>query len=231
MTSGERNPERRGVYQQIFANVRGIEELRGAIAQAVRELRAAMEKDDNSAVTMAHIRNLDDVDPGSLARAYALAERSCIYWPAPGQIRELAGHSEGDEAQSALEWTLGYLEAHGIEGRAKGGAVAFGEDGAGRRVMLAVEPLVEAPEIPVRIRKTLAALGSGQARRGLFYLSQHPLVKAETNGGPAHGGWDEAPGGESPTKTAERIERQWARCYRQALREQIPSQTASRRTQ
>ena len=69
-------------------------DLRRAIARAVRQLREAMEKEDNCAVTAAHVRNLKEIDPEALARAYALAEKTCTYWPTPGQIRELAGWSE-----------------------------------------------------------------------------------------------------------------------------------------
>jgi len=57
-------------------------------------LREAMEKGDNRAVTAAHVCNLTEIDAKTLARAYALAEKTCTYWPNAGQIRELAGWSE-----------------------------------------------------------------------------------------------------------------------------------------
>ena len=224
MKDGGTNLDGDGVYRRIFAGAGNSTELRFAIALAVRELRRAMEKDDNPAVTVAHIRNLDDIDPASLARAYALAEKSCIYWPAPGQIRELAGWSHADDAAAALEWVLTYIAAHGADGRPKGGAVLFGDDGAGRRVVLDTEPIVEAPQTPAQIERTLAALGNGSLKNGLLYVSQHPRVKGWDRA------WDEG-GGDAPTKTAERIERQWMRCYRQTLREQSPSQAVSRRKQ
>jgi len=78
------------VYEQIFAGIRNSRDLAQAIARAVRELREAMEKEDNSAVTAAHVRNLREIDPQALATAYALAEKTCIHWPSPGEIRELA---------------------------------------------------------------------------------------------------------------------------------------------
>src|SRR5580658_8120881 len=79
------------VYEQIFAGVRDSRDLAQAIARAVRELREAMEKEDSSAVTAAHVRNLREIDPQALATAYALAEQTCTYWPTPGQTREPAG--------------------------------------------------------------------------------------------------------------------------------------------
>ncbi len=111
--------------------------LRIAIARAVRQLREAMEKEDNCAVTAAHVRNLKEIDPPALAMAYALAEKTCTYWPTPGQIRELAGWSEETRGRAALQWVFAYLEKHGVEGRARGGGVRFGEDETGRRVLLA----------------------------------------------------------------------------------------------
>jgi hypothetical protein len=201
------NAEERGAYEQIFAEVRNLSDLRHAIARAVRQLREAMEKEDNRAVTAAHIRNLTEIDPKSLARAYALAERTCTYWPSPGQIRELAGWSEETRGGSGLQWVFQYLERHGVEGRARGGGVKFGEDETGRRVLLETEAVVAAPDIPAEIERTLALLGSGSARQGLSYVSQHPVVK----------GWDDF-AGDAGSRTAERIESQWIRCYRQIVR-------------
>ena len=133
------------MYEQIFAEVRNASDLRRAIARAVRQLREAMEKEDNCAVTAAHVRNLTDIDPEALAQAYALAEKTCTYWPSPGQIRELAGWSEESKGAAALEWVFRYLEKHGCEGRAQGGGVRFGEDETGRRVLLETEAIVAAP--------------------------------------------------------------------------------------
>jgi hypothetical protein len=50
------NPEERDIYERIFAEVRNPSDVRGAIARAVRQLREAMEKEDNCAVTAAHVR-------------------------------------------------------------------------------------------------------------------------------------------------------------------------------
>ena len=111
------------VYAEIFADVRDSSDLPHAIARAVRQLREAMEKEDNCAVTAAHVRNLREIDPAALATAYALAERTCTYWPTPGQIRELAGWSEESRSRAALQWVFTYLEKHGVEGRARGGGV------------------------------------------------------------------------------------------------------------
>lgn len=208
------------VYERIFAGVRNVEDLRVAIARAVRELRGAMEKEDNGTVTKAHIRNLDDLTPEALARGYALAEKTCIYWPAPGQIRELAGCSETEEAEEGLRWVLDYLEAHGLEGRPTGGGVIFGEDEAGRRVRVRMEAAVEAPRLPERIVNALARLGSGTANDGLRRLAQHPRLAKGSE-------WD----GEDAARTAERIERQWARCYRLAAHEDFAGQQKTGRTQ
>jgi hypothetical protein len=141
------------VYEQIFAGVRNSSELAQAIARAVRQLREAMEKEDNCAVTEAHVRNLREIDPAALASAYALAEESCTYWPTPGQIRELAGWSEEAKSRSALQWVFQYLAMHGPEGRARGGGVRFGEDETGRRVLLEPEAVIPAPEIPAADRQ------------------------------------------------------------------------------
>jgi hypothetical protein len=194
-------------YDEIFAGVRTAAEVRHAIARAVRTLRAAMEKDDNSAVTTAHVRNLAEIDPEALALAYAAAEKSCIYWPTPGQIRELAGWSEETRGRAALQWVFRYVAAHGTEGRARGGGVRFGEDESGRRVLLETEPVVAAPSLPGEVAATLAALGCGTVKQGLRYVSQHPVVK----------GWDEFTG-DTAARTAERIEGQWIRCYVQSVR-------------
>jgi hypothetical protein len=199
--------EEREGYERIFAEVRNPSDLRHAIARAVRQLREAMEKEDNCAVTAAHVRNLTDIDPAALASAYALAEKTCTYWPSPGQIRELAGWSEESGARAALEWVFRYLEKHGCEGRALGGGVRFGEDESGRRVLLEAEAIVAAPALPTEIEKTLAMLGSGSTKQGLRYLSQHPLVK----------GWDNF-SGDAASRAAERIEGQWIRCYLRAMR-------------
>ena len=110
-----------------------------------------MEKEDNCAVTAAHVRNLTDIDPEALALAYTLAEKTCTYWPSPGQIRELAGWSEESRGGAALEWVFRYLEKHGCEGRAQGGGVRFGEDETGRRVLLETEAIVAAPALPAEI--------------------------------------------------------------------------------
>jgi hypothetical protein len=195
------------VYEEIFAEVQDGGDVRHAIARAVRQLRAAMEKEDNCAVTAAHVRNLAEIAPEALARAYAAAEKSCIFWPTPGQIRELAGWSEESRGRDALQWVLRYLALHGVDGRAYGGGVHFGEDESGRRVLLATEPLVAAPSLPGEIEATLARLGSGTAKHGLRYVSQHPVVQ----------GWDSFTG-DAASKTAERIEGQWIRCYRHIMR-------------
>ena len=63
------NAEERDVYGRIFAEVRNPSDVRGAIARAVRQLRAAMEKEDNCAVAAAHVRSLADIDPAALAVA------------------------------------------------------------------------------------------------------------------------------------------------------------------
>ena len=201
------NPEGQDIYERIFAQARNGSDVRGAIARAVRQLREAMEKEDNSAVTAAHVRNLADIDPGALAVAFALAEKSCTYWPSPGQIRELAGWSEESRGGAALKWVFGYLEKHGCEGRAQGGGVRFGEDETGRRVLLEREPIVAAPALPAEIAAALALLGSGSTKQGLRYVSQHPAVK----------GWDNFCG-DAASRSAERIEGQWIRCYLRAMR-------------
>src|ERR1700733_6228902 len=201
------NDNSTNVYAQIFAGVRNRVELAQAIARAVRQLREAMEKEDNCAVTAAHVRNLREIDPTALASAYALAEETCTYWPTPGQIRELAGWSEETKSRSALQWVFQYLALHGVEGRARGGGVRFGEDETGRRVLLEPEAVIPAPEIPAEIEATLATLGSGSAKQGLRYVSQHPVAK----------GWENFHG-DAASRTAERIERQWMRCYLHAIR-------------
>src|ERR1700744_1436120 len=169
------------VYQEIFAGVRSRADRAHAIARAVRQLREAMEKEDNCAVTAAHVRNLKEIDPAALALAYAMAEKTCTYWPTPGQIRELAGWSEETRGRAALQWVFAYLAKHGVEGRAHGGGVRFGEDETGRRVLLGSEVVVPAPVIPEEIQATLAALGSGAVKQGLHYVSQHPVVKGWDN--------------------------------------------------
>jgi hypothetical protein len=201
------NPEERDMYEQIFAEVSNAADLRRAIARAVRQLREAMEKEDNRAVAAAHVRNLTDIDPEALAQAYSLAEKTCTYWPSPGQIRELAGWSEESRGAAALEWVFRYLEKHGCEGRAKGGGVRFGEDETGRRVLLETEAVIAAPPLPAEIEITLASLGGGSTRQGLHYVSQHPVVK----------GWDNF-SGDAASRSAERIEGQWIRRYLRAMR-------------
>jgi hypothetical protein len=194
-------------YDEIFAGVTSVRDLQHAIARAVRHLREAMEKEDNRAVTAAHMRNLCEIDGASLAMAYAAAERSCTFWPSPGQIRELAGWSEETRARAALQWVFSYLTNHGVDGRPRGGGVTFGEDETGRRVLLSTAPVVAAPELPEEIAAALTLLGGGQAKQGLRAASQHPVVK----------GWDGVTG-EAASRTAERIEGQWVRCYLHALR-------------
>jgi hypothetical protein len=195
------------IYQEIFTGVKTTTDLRHAIARAVRTLREAMEKEDNRAVTAAHVRNLADIDAHALGTAFALAEKTCTYWPTPGQIRELAGWSDEVHSREALQWIFGYLAKHGIEGRPRGGGVRFGEDETGRRVMLGSEIVESAPEIPADIVAALAALGSGAVKQGLRFLSQHPVVK----------GWDSF-SGDAASRTAERIEGQWIRCWLQSGR-------------
>src|ERR1700723_1421122 len=168
------NDNSTNVYAQIFAGVRNRVELAQAIARAVRQLREAMEKEDNCAVTAAHVRNLREIDPQALATAYALAEKTCTYWPTPGQIRELAGWSEETRSKAGLQWVLEYLEKHGAEGRPRGGGVRFGEDDTGRRVLLEREAVIPAPPIPAEIEAVLTTMGSGSAKQGLRYVSQHP---------------------------------------------------------
>ena len=219
------NGEERDIYERIFAEVRNRSEVRGAIARAVRQLRAAMEKEDNCAVAAAHVRSLADIDPAALAAAYAMAEKTCTYWPSPGQIRELAGWSEESRGGAALEWVFRYLEKHGCEGRALGGGVRFGEDESGRRVLLEREAIVAAPAFPAEIEAALMLVGSGSTKQGLRYLSQHPAVK----------GWDNF-AGDSASRSAERIEGQWIRCYLRAMRNGLRAQVYSnppplRRTQ
>jgi len=204
------NPEERDIYERIFTQVRNPSDVRGAIARAVRQLREAMEKEDNCAVTAAHVRNLADIDPEALARAYAMAEKTCTYWPSPGQIRELAGWSEESMGGAALEWVFRYLEKHGCEGRSLGGGVRFGEDESGRRVLLEREAIVAAPALPAEIEAALALLGSGSTKQGLRYVSQHPAVK----------GWDNF-SGDAALRSAERIEGQWIRCYLRAMRKGV----------
>jgi hypothetical protein len=190
------------MYEEIFAGATTPTELRQAIARAVRLLREAMEKEDNAAVTAAHVRNLADIAPEALGRGFALAEKTCTFWPTPGQIRELAGCSDDSLAQSALQWVFRYLTQHGCEGRPRGGGVRFGEDETGRRVLLETEPVVTAPEIPMEIEHALWQIGGGSTRQGLRYVSQHPAVK----------GWDSC-SADVGSRIAARIETQWVRAY------------------
>jgi hypothetical protein len=201
------SPEERDIYGRIFAGINSPSDLRHAIAQAVRQLREAMEREDSCAVTAAHVRNLTDIGPEALALAYALAEKTCTYWPSPGQIRELAGWSDESRGGAALKWVFSYLEKHGCEGRGQGGGVRFGDDGTGRRVLLETESIVAAPALPAEIEIALGLLGSGSIRQGLRYVSQHPVVK----------GWDNF-SGDAALRSAERIEGQWIRCYLRAMR-------------
>jgi hypothetical protein len=207
MKKANGNREERDMYERIFAEVRNPSDLRQAIARAVRQLREALEREDNCAVTAAHIRNLTDIDPEALALAYTLAEKTCTYWPSPGQIRELAGWSEESRGRAALEWVFSYLEKHGCEGRAQGGGVRFGDDESGRRVLLETEAIVAAPALPAEIEIALSLLGGGSTRQGLRYVSQHPVVK----------GWDDF-SSDAASRNAERIEGQWIRCYLRAMR-------------
>jgi hypothetical protein len=204
------------LYAQIFAEVKSLSDLRCAIARAVRQLREAMEKEDNCAVTAAHVRHLTDIEPAALAQAYSMAERTCTYWPSPGQIRELAGWSEESRGWAALEWVFRYLNNHGCEGRALGGGLRFGEDESGRRVLLEIEPIVAAPPLPPETEAALALLGGGSATQGLRYVSQHPVMK----------GWDGL-SGDAGSRNAERIEGQWARCYQRAMRMSHGTPTSS----
>lgn len=190
------------MYEELFAEAGNTTEVRQAIARAVRLLREAMEKEDNRAVTAAHVRNLADIEPAALGRAYALAEKTCTFWPTPGQIRELAGWSDETLAGTALQWVFAYLTRHGCEGRASGGGVRFGEDESGRRVLLETTPVVAAPEIPGEIEHALWQMGGGSTRQGLRYVSQHPAVK----------GWDSL-GPDVASRIAGRIETQWVRAY------------------
>ncbi len=190
------------MYEQIFAEATTPAEVRHAIARAVRLLREAMEKEDNSAVTAAHVRNLADIPPEALGRGYKLAERTCTFWPTPGQIRELAGWSEESLALTALQWVFTYLTRHGCEGRPHGGGVRFGEDETGRRVLLETAPVVIAPEIPMEIEHALWQMGGGSTRQGLRYVGHHPAVK----------GWDSC-GADVASRIAGRIEAQWVRSY------------------
>ena len=195
------------VYQEIFTGVATAVDLRHASARAVRTLREAMEKEDNRAVTAAHVRNLADIEAEALGMAFALAEKTCTYWPTPGQIRELAGWSDEARSREALQWVFAYLEKHGVDGKPRGGGVRFGEDETGRRVMLGSELVEAAPEIPADMVAALIALGSGEVKQGLRYLSQHPAVK----------GWDSF-SGDAASRAAERIEGQWTRCWLHSAR-------------
>ncbi len=194
-------------YEAIFAGVEDVADLRCAIARAVRALRAAMEKEDNLAVTSAHVRNLEELAPDALAVAYATAEKQCTFWPTPGQIRELAGWSDETRGRAALGWVFRYLEAHGVDGRPHGGGVRFGEDGNGQRVVVEALAVIEAASLPAEIAEALRLLTCGEVKAGLRYLQQHPVMQ----------GWDGF-SADGATRTAERIESQWLRCYQQAQR-------------
>jgi hypothetical protein len=74
-------------------------------------------------------------------------------------------------------------------------------------VLLAAEVVIPAPEIPPEIKAILAALGSGSAKQGLQYVSQHPVAK----------GWDTFHG-DAASRTAERVEAQWIRCSLHTMR-------------
>jgi hypothetical protein len=194
-------------YRHLFLGINNAEDMRHAIARAVRTLREAMEKEDNRAVTEAYVRCLGDIAPLALAAAFAEAERICIYWPTPGQMRELAGWSVESRSRERLQWVFAYLAWHGVEGHPRGGGVRFGEDETGRRVLLGSDVVVAAPEIPEDIHDTLVALGSGAVKQGLRYVSQHPVVK----------GWDSF-GADAGVRTADRIEALWVRCSLQTER-------------
>ena len=193
-------------YEAIFADVRDVDDLRRAIAHAVRTLRSAMDKEDNRAVTSAHVRNLEEITPAALACAYATAERQCTFWPSPGEIRSLAGWSEETNARGALGWVFRYLEGHGAEGRARGGGVHFGENDAGQRVLIETTPVVPAPPLPSEIETALRLLTCGSVKDGLRYLCQHPVIR----------GWNEF-AGDSGARAADRIEARWIRSYQQTL--------------
>ena len=141
------------------------------------------------------------------ARLMRWRRRPALTGRRPGQIRELAGWSEETRGRAALQWVFAYLEKHGVEGRARGGGVRFGEDETGRRVLLESEAVIPAPRIPAEIEAALAALGSGSAKQGLRYVSQHPVVK----------GWDKFTVTRL-SRSAERIEAQWIRCSLHTMR-------------
>ncbi len=166
----------------------------------------ALEKEDNCAVTAAHVRNLKEIDPAALAMAYAMAEKTLhVLANAGADTRTCRAGRKRRGAGMHCSGCFAYLALHGVDGRAYGGGVRFGEDETGRRVLLETKPVIPAPSLPAEIESTLTSLGNGIAKHGLRYVSQHPVVQ----------GWDSFTGA---SKTAERIEGDWLRCYRHTMR-------------
>jgi uncharacterized protein YdaU (DUF1376 family) len=97
---------------QVFSGVRNASDSSYADARALWRSRQAMEKRDNRAVTVAHVRNITEIDRASRAMAYALAERTFSYWPTPGHRRRLAGWSEETWSRTAVHWASTYPETN-----------------------------------------------------------------------------------------------------------------------
>ena len=166
------------VYDGNIAGVTNPCDLRQAIARAVRQLREAMEKEDNRAVTAEHVRNLMEIDPEALAKAYALAEETCTYWPTPGQIRELAGWSEETRSRAGLQWVFNYLRQtrRGRTRARRWSEIWRRRDGTEEKVLLETEVVVAAAGDTGG--HTSHSLGAGQ-RRG----EAGPALCKSTSGG------------------------------------------------
>ena len=144
---------------------------------------------------------------GLTGGGYATAEKQCTFWPTPGQIRELAGWSDETRAGGGAGLGVPLPRSAWSGGRPHGGGVRFGEDAGGQRVVVEALPVIEAPSMPAEIEDALRLLTCGEVKAGLQYLRQHPVMQ----------GWDGF-SADGATRTAERIESQWLRCYQQAQR-------------
>jgi hypothetical protein len=132
----------------------------------------------------AHKLTLIDLDSELLILGLSEALQTATGWLTPAQLYDICvGGSRAERmAQEAAEvwaWLLRYIDRHGRDGHASGGAY-LGMDEEGGFI---IGEKVEAPEIPDMTGRTLTLLGGtvrgGLDKIGLASMVELPFVKKE----------------------------------------------------
>lgn len=137
------------------------------------------------------------------------------FFPPPARLKELAVDETPDqcserEALDGMQWVIWRIRRHGVESRARNGALirAQGRDEQGVWHEAEYEQ-IPPPPTPERVRNTLEEFGYGDVQTGVKMVAEHPLVKYDP---------DEYPTVGLRLVAIEKLEARWVQAWRKAAK-------------